>query len=140
MAELKTKVTKASATAFLKGISDINKKKDCLQLLKIFEDATGEKAKMWGESIVGFGSYHYESTRSKQKGDWPLTGFSPRKQNITIYIMPGFKLYPEIMNKLGKYKTSVSCLYIRKLGDINIKLLSSLIKKSVAEMKKRYPK
>lgn len=139
MAELKTKVTNASVSAFIKTIASTDKQKDCLKLLQIFKEATGEKPKLWGTSIVGFGSYHYESTRSTQKGDWPLTGFSPRKQNLTIYIMPGFTDYPELMEKLGKYKTSVSCLYIKKLSDIDVQVLSVLIKKSVAEMKKRYP-
>lgn len=138
MGEIKTKVTSKSVPAFLKTVLPLSKRADSLELLKIFEEVTGEKAKLWGTSIVGFGMYHYESTRSSQKGDWPLTGFSPRSQNLTIYIMPGFKEYSDIMEKLGTYKTSVSCLYIKKLADIDIKLLKKLIKRSVADMKKRY--
>jgi hypothetical protein len=138
MAELKTKLTKESPVTFLKTIEPVEKRKDSLALLKLFKEATGLPPKMWGTSMVGFGSYHYESTRSTQKGDWPLTGFSPRKQNLTIYIMPGFTEYGGIMKKLGRYKTSASCLYIKKLADIDEKLLIQLIKKSVAEMKKRY--
>ena len=128
----------ALSAAFIKAISDTQKQADCMELLKIFTEVTGEKPKMWGESIIGFGKYHYESTRSAQKGDWPLTGFSPRKQNITIYIMPGFKEYGVLMEKLGTYKTSVSCLYIKRLSDLHIPTLKQLIKRSVAEMSKRY--
>jgi hypothetical protein len=139
MAELKTQVTTQSVTAFLKGVLPDEKRKDSLSLLKIFKEATGLKPKMWGASIVGFGSYHYESTRSTQKGDWPLTGFSPRKQSISVYIMPGFKAYEHFLKNLGTYKVSGgSCLYIKKLSDINEKVLTELIQKSVADMKKKY--
>ncbi len=138
MAELKTKVTNNSVTAFIKAVEPEDKRKDSLALLKIFKEATGEKPKLWGTSIVGYGKYHYESERSKQKGDWPLTGFSPRKQNLTIYIMPGFKTYGDLMEKLGKYKTSVGCLYIKKLEDVDTKILTKLIKRSVADMNKKY--
>ncbi len=138
MAELKTKVSKASVRDFIAGVPSESKQEDSFTLLKIFEEVTGEKAKLWGTSIIGFGQYHYESERSNQKGDWPLTGFSPRKANLTIYIMPGFKDYGDLMGKLGKYKTSVSCLYVNKLSDIDIKVLKKLIAKSVKDMKKRY--
>ncbi len=138
MSELKTKETTSSVQAFIKMIPDLEKRKDCLTLLKIFKEMTGEKPRLWGASIIGFGKYHYKSERSTQEGDWPLTGFSPRKQNLTIYIMPGFKEYGDILKNLGKYKTSVSCLYIKRLSDIDEKLLEKLIKKSVVEMKKRY--
>lgn len=138
MAEIKTKVSKASVLAFIKTIESEDKRKDSLALLKIFKEATGLKPQLWGTSIVGFGTYHYESKRSTQKGDWPLTGFSPRKQNLTVYIMPGFKDYGELMEKLGKYKTSVSCLYIKRLSDIDTKVLTTIIKRSVAHMKKTY--
>ncbi len=139
MAELKTKVTKASPVAFIKTVADEQKRKDSLALLKIFSNATKEKPKMWGTSIIGFGSYHYESTRSAQKGDWPPTGFSPRKQNLTIYIMPGFKEYGGLMKKLGKFKTGGSCLYVKKLADIDTKVLDKLIQQSVRDMRKKYP-
>ena len=138
MAELKTKVSNASVTMFIKSVEPEEKRKDCLTLLKIFKDATGEQPKLWGPSIVGFGQYHYESQRSAQKGDWMLTGFSPRKQNLTLYIMPGFKEYGDLLAKLGKYKTSVSCLYIKRLSDIDTKVLVTIIKRSVAHMKKLY--
>lgn len=140
MAELKTKKTNASVKAFIETVEDEQKRMDCVELVKIMEDVTKEKAAMWGAAIVGFGSYYYESERSSQKGTWPLTGFSPRKQNLTIYIMPGFKEYQHLMSKLGKYKTSVSCLYVKKLKDIDTNVLKKLIALSVEEMRKRYPK
>ncbi len=139
MVDLKTKKNTASVSGFIAEIEDEAKRADCKELLKIFKVATGLTPSLWGTSIVGFGSYHYESTRSSQKGDWPLTGFSPRKQNLTIYIMPGFKDYGELMKDLGKYKTSVSCLYVKRLSDIDTKVLSRLIAQSVRDMKKRYP-
>jgi hypothetical protein len=139
MAELKTKKTKASALQFIKSITDEPKRADSLELLRIFKNATGLPPKMWGTSIVGYGMYHYESERSAQKGDWPLTGFSPRKQNLTIYIMPGFKTYGPLLKSLGKHKVSGgSCIYIKKLSDIDRKVLATIIKDSVREMKKRY--
>ena len=140
MAELKTKVTTESATAFLRGIEAQEKRSDSLELLKIFKDATGFNPKMWGTSIVGFGSYYYQSERSTQKGDWMLTGFSPRRQNLTIYIMSGFKAYGDLIKKLGKHKISGgSCLYIKRLSDIDVRVLTTLIKKSVKDMKKKHP-
>ena len=139
MAAIKTLVTKVKPEAFIKTIDNESVRKDSMALLKLFKDVTGEKAQMWGEAIVGFGSYHYKSERSSQEGDWPLTGFSPRKQNLTIYIMPGFKEYADLMKDLGKFKTSVSCLYIKKLSDIDTKILAKIIKKSVVAMKKSYP-
>lgn len=139
MAKLKTQVTSVSPMAFLTGIEPEAKRIDSLALLKIFKEATGLKPKLWGTSIVGFGSYHYKSERSSQEGDWPLTGFSPRKQNLTIYIMPGFKPYKTLLSKLGKYTLSEgSCLYIKKLADIDVKVLARLITQSVADMKKRH--
>jgi hypothetical protein len=140
MAELKTKKTNASVKAFIETVEDEQKRMDCFELVKIMEDVTKEKAAMWGTAIVGFGSYYYESERSSQKGTWPLTGFSPRKQNLTIYVMPGFTEYKHLMSKLGKYKTSVSCLYVKKLKDIDTDVLKKLIALSVEEMRKRYPK
>lgn len=134
MAELKTKPTKKSALAFLKTIKPEAKQKDSLVLLELFQKVTGEKPVMWGESIVGFGKYHYESERSSQKGDWPLVGFSPRKQNLTLYIMMGNEKNP-VLKKLGKHKTSVSCLYINKLADVDMKILATLIKTSFDHMK-----
>ncbi len=137
MAELKTKATKESATKYLKSIEPEEKRKDGLVLLKLFEKVTGKKAVMWGTSIVGFGMYHYKSERSTQEGDWPLVGFSPRKQNLTLYIMHGNEDNP-LLKKLGKYKAGGGCLYINKLSDVDQKILPALIKKSFEHMKKRF--
>lgn len=98
------------------------------------EEITGEPAKMWGDSIVGFGSYHYKYA-SGQEGDWMLTAFSPRKQNLTLYIMPGFERYENLMKQLGKYKTGKSCLYIKKLEDVDLEVLKELIDLSVKQMR-----
>lgn len=141
MAELKTKKSIASPVAFIDTLTDPEKKKDSKALLALFKKATGERAVMWGSSIIGFGSYHYKSERSRQEGDWPLTGFSPRKANLTIYIMPGFKEYGPLLKKLGKHTISGgSCIYIKRLADIHQPTLATIIKDSVKEMKKRYPK
>ena len=138
MSKLKTKVSNISVTAFIKSVEPELKRKDCLALLKLFKDVTGEKPKLWGTSIIGFGSYHYKSEKSKQEGDWMITGFSPRKQNLTIYIMPGFKEHGVLMKKLGKYKASVSCLYFKRLTDIDLEVLTLLINQSVIDMKRKY--
>lgn len=138
MAELKTKENDSSVLDFLNTIPNESRRDDGLALLKLFEKITGEKSKMWGASIVGFGKYHYKSERSSQEGDWPLTGFSPRKQNLTLYIMSGFEGADELLNKLGKHKKSVGCLYINKLSDIDQSVLSKIIKNSFEKMKKDY--
>ncbi len=138
MAELKTKKNKASVTGYLKSVENEQRRKDSFQLLELFKEVTKMPAKMWGDSIVGFGEYHYKSERSSQEGDWPLTGFSPRKRNMTVYIMPGFTNYKDLMNRLGKHKSSVSCIYFNKLEDINEKVLKQVIRRSVADMKKIY--
>lgn len=130
MAELKTQKNDSSVVDFINSVEDEAKKRDSLDLLKIFEECTGEKPAMWGGSIIGFGSYHYKSERSSQEGDWPLAGFSPRKQNLTIYIMSGFDKYPSQLEKLGKHKTSKGCLYIKRLSDVDIDILKFLIKDS----------
>jgi hypothetical protein len=139
MAELKTKVTRASVKEFISKVPDQTKQQDSLALVKLFQKITGEQPKMWGPSIIGFGKYHYKSERSSQQGDWPLTAFSPRKQNLTIYIMLGFADYSDLLKKLGKHKISGgSCLYINKLSDVDMGVLEQLIKKSFLLMKKKY--
>lgn len=138
MAELKTKKTRASVLKFLKSVEHEQRSKDGLELLEIFKQTTKMKPALWGDSIVGFGEYHYKSDRSSQQGDWPLTGFSPRKANMTVYIMPGFTDYQELLSKLGKYKTSKSCIYFTKLENIDVKVLKQIIRRSVADMKKLY--
>ena len=139
MAELKTQKNKTSAAAFIDTVPDEQRKSDAKKLLKIFKDATGEKPVMWGSAIIGYGQYHYKSDRSRQEGDWPLTGFSPRKASMTIYIMPGFKDYAALLKKLGKHKISGgSCIYINKLSDVDSGVLATIIKKSYADMKKKH--
>lgn len=138
MAEIKTKENDASVLDFLSSVENERRRVDSLELKKLFDEATGMEAKMWGDSIVGYGKYHYKSDRSSQEGDWPLTGFSPRKQNLTVYIMPGFQDYGNIIEKIGKCKTSTgSCMYINKLSDVDTELLKNLISLSVKDMKKR---
>lgn len=140
MAELKTKPTKEKAEDFLKTIEPEQKRLDSFALLEIFKKVTKEKPVMWGTAIIGFGMYHYKSERSSQEGYWPLTGFSPRKQNLTLYLMNGFKDDENLLKKLGKHKTSVGCLYINKLSDIDVKILTKLIEKSFKQMKTLYNK
>jgi len=137
MPENKTKITNINPEDILDAIEDDQKRQECFQILKLMKKITREKPKIWGDSLIGFGKYHYKY-ESGREGDFFLTGFSPRKQNISVYIMAGFDNFPEIMKNLGKYKTSVSCLYIKKLEDIEFKLLGELIEKSVEVMKKRY--
>lgn len=135
MAEIKTKKNEASVDAFLQTIKEEGKRKDCEIILKMMKQVSKQEPKMWGTSIVGFGSYHYKSERSKQEGDWFITGFSPRKQNLTIYIMPGIDYYKDLVKQLGKCKTSVSCLYINKLADVDIVVLKQLITTAYKQMK-----
>ena len=137
MAELKTKKNTKSVDKFLKSVEDENKRKDCYSVIEIMRKITKSEPSMWGTSIVGFGSYHYKYT-SGHEGDMCITGFSPRKQSLTIYIMAGFKRYPELMKKLGKYKTGSACLYIKKLSDVDVTVLKELIKVSVKYLKEKY--
>lgn len=139
MAELKTKETTASVTTFLNGIDDRQKRADCKTISKMMREATGKSAKMWGTSIVGFDKYDYKYA-SGRSGTFMITGFSPRAQNITVYIMPGFRKFTSLMEKLGKYKTGKSCLYIKHLEDVDQNVLSRLIGESVREMRRIYGK
>lgn len=130
MGTIKTVVNDASVSAFINTVTDETKREDSFALLKLFEKVTGEKAKMWGTSIIGFGSYHYKSEKSKQEGDWLQTGFSPRKQNLTIYISPSVEGFEELVQSLGKCKTTGGCLYIKRLADVDLKVLEKIIKLS----------
>jgi len=134
MAELKTKLNDASVTGFLNGIKDETKRADCFEILKMMRQITKQEPKMWGSSIVGFGSQHlkYESGREL---DWFIAGFSPRKQNLTLYVMGSFNPHTELLKKLGKHKTGVGCLYINKLEDVDVKVLKELIKQSIKTTK-----
>lgn len=137
MTALKTQENDGNVKAFLNEVEDEQKRKDCFVLLELIQNITGEQPKMWGPSIVGFGSYHYKY-ESGREGNWFLTGFSPRKQNITVYIMPGFERYKSLTEKLGKFTTGKSCLYFKKLEHIDQDVLAEMISESVAQMKKEY--
>lgn len=136
MAELKTKVTDASVEDFIKSVPHETRRADGFTLLKLFQKATGETPKMWGSSIIGFGKYHYKSERSSQEGDWPLVGFSPRKQNLTLYVLFPSANNDALLKKLGKHKTSVSCLYINKLADVDLEILEEIIQNTYLTAKK----
>jgi hypothetical protein len=135
MAELKTKTNDGDVEAFLNNIADEEKRQDCFAVLELLKKITRAEPKMWGASIVGFGSYHYKY-ESGREGDWFLAGFAPRKQNITFYIMSGFTKYNELLAKLGKHKTGKSCLHINKLEDVNLTVLEEMIEKSVDAVQK----
>lgn len=133
MAELKTKLSDASVEVFLDGIADEAKRRDSYAILAMMQEVTGVEAKMWGDSIVGFGSYHYKYA-SGREADWPLVGFSPRKQNLTLYIMSGFEQYDELLQRLGKHSTGKACLYVKRLADVDPAVLRELVKLSVEHM------
>ncbi|MFY9611012.1 MAG: DUF1801 domain-containing protein [Blastocatellia bacterium] len=133
MAELKTRKNAASVEKFLNNIADEQRRKDCFRLLEMMNAETKAEPAMWGTSIVGFGRYQYKYESGREL-EWFLTGFSPRKQDLTLYIMGGLERYPALMKKLGKHKTGKSCLYIKKLDDVDLPTLKELIKKSVADL------
>lgn len=137
MAELKTQKNMTSVKEFLASITDPVKRSDAQLVLRMMKDITHKRATMWGDSIVGFGEYHYKY-KSGREGDWFVTGFSPRKTSLTIYIMPGFSHYSDLLKKLGKHKTSVSCLYIKKLEDVELDVLKQIISQSVKDMADLY--
>jgi len=136
MAELKTTKTKASVPEFLKGVADPGRRKDCQEVLKLMQSITGSKAAMWGTSIVGFGDYHYVSG-SGREGDWFYLGFSPRRQELTIYTMGSLEKHRDLLDKLGKYKARGSCLYIKNLEDVNLKVLEKILVRAVNALKSR---
>ncbi len=136
MAEPKTKATSLSVASFLKTLP-ANRKGDTVTIVKMMAEITNNKPVMWGTSIIGFGKYQYVYA-SGGKGDWPIIGVSPRKQSLTLYIMPGFSGYEPLLAKLGKHTTSVSCLYIKRLSDVDLPTLKAIMKKSVAQMEKKY--
>ena len=138
MAELKTQVSDASVEDFIDSVENETRRKDSLELLKMYKRVTGLPPKMWGPSIVGFGVYHYKSERSSQEGDWPLAAFSPRKQNLTLYVYP--RNHPGLLKDLGKHTTSVGCLYINKLADVDLKILEKLVAASYKLAQKEFGK
>ena len=138
MAEPKTKQTTASVEDFINAVKDENMREDCWAVVKLMQDLTKAEPKMWGPSIVGFGLYTYKYA-SGRGGDWPLTGFSPRKQYLTLYVMPGFDEYDELMDKLGKFTCGKSCIYVKRLSDLHLPTLKKLITASIKHLRKTYP-
>jgi hypothetical protein len=141
LAVLKTKENNASVEGFVQTIADETMRKDAEEILDMMKKITGEKPKMWGSSIIGFGNYIYESPKTGRSGEWFMAGFSPRKQNLTIYFISGLAPYADLLKKLGKFKLSGgSCLYINKLADVDSKVLKEMISQSYKMMKTKYSK
>ncbi len=138
MAQLKTKPTKQSVKDFIETIKNEQQQKDCRTVSRIMKRITKANPKMWGPGIVGFGSYHYKYA-SGREADWFLAGFAPRKQNLTLYIMSGFQKYNTLLKKLGKHKIGKSCLYVKRLDDVDMDVLTQLIEDSVAHLRKSDP-
>ena len=136
MAELKTKINDASVENFINSVEDEKKREFAFTILEMMKKVTKAEPKMWGTSIIGFGTYHYKY-KSGQEGDWMQVGFSPRKQAMTLYIMSGFSRYEELLSKLGKFKTGKSCLYLKKEEDIDMKVLNELVSQSVKYIKNK---
>ena len=137
MAELKTKVNDQPVLDFLNRIENDSRRQDCLTVMQLMQEVTGEAPRMWGESIVGFGSYHYRYA-SGREGDWMEVAFSPRKQNLTLYMMGGFEGYEDLRGQLGKIKNGKGCLYVNKLADINLDVLREMVKQSVDHLRKTH--
>ena len=138
MAENKTQRNDGDVMAYLESVSNKRRREDSLVVLKIMEEVTGEPAELWGTSIVGFGTYHYKY-ESGREGDFMITGFAPRKQALTLYIMGGFERHEELLAKLGKHRTGSSCLYINKLADVDMDVLREIVTESVAHMRREHP-
>lgn len=131
MAEIKTKPTSASVEDFINSVKDEQKRKDSFVILEIMKKATGEKPKMWGSAIIGFGNVRYKSPATGREVDWLQIGFSPRKASISLYLMSGLKVHAAALKKLGKHKTGVGCLYINKLEDVDVKVLKGMFEASL---------
>jgi hypothetical protein len=139
MSEIKTKPGDFDIDKFLMSVEPEKKRSDSIELKKLFDSVVKERPSLWNNNMIGYGSYHYKSDRSKQEGDWPLTGFSPRKQHLAIYIMSHVSNYKDLLSKLGKFKiSSGSCIYVNKIEDINLDVLKEIISTSVSDMKKTY--
>jgi hypothetical protein len=136
MAELKTQKNDTSVETFLNSIEDEKKRKDSFAIVQLMKEVTGSEPAMWGTSIIGFGNYHYKYA-SGRENDWMVTGFSPRKQNLTLYIMGGFDQYDELISQLGKYKRGKGCLYIKKIEDVDLNILRALVKRSAEHIAKK---
>lgn len=137
MATPKTRATGASVPAFLKAVPDEGRRRDCATVARLMKKVTGQGPRMWGATIVGFGSYRYRAAGGE--ATWPLTGFSPRKQDLTLYVMPGFERYQPLLKKLGPHKTGKSCLYLKSLAGVDLTVLETLLERSVADMRRAYP-
>ena len=139
MAALKTQQTNASVEDFINSVADTEqKRKDSFELLKLMQNFTGYQPKMWGPSIIGFGSYHYKSEKSRQEGDWPLVGFSPRKAAISLYVYTGGAKQEDLLKDLGKFKMGKACIYIKKLSDINQDALKKIMKETIHYLQSKY--
>jgi hypothetical protein len=137
MSEPKTRPTHASVPQFLDGVADPARRQDCQEVLEMMRRVTGSEPKMWGSGMIGFGQYRYKY-ESGREGDWPLAGFSPRKENLTLYIMAGVERYPALLQKLGKHKVGKGCLYVKKLSDVDKDVLEQLVRSSVEHVRERY--
>lgn len=141
MAEVKTKVTDADVRAFILSFANTDQKRaDSFELVKLMRDFTGYEPKMWGPSIIGFGTYHYKSEKSRQEGDWPLVGFSPRKAAISLYVYTGAKEHEYLLENLGKFTVGKACIYVKKLSDINLDALKELMRVSIEFLQEKYGK
>lgn len=139
MAEIKTKQTNANVEDFINSFANTEqKRKDGFELLKMMQDFTGYEPKMWGPSIIGFGQYHYKSEKSRQEGDWPLVGFSPRKAAISLYVYSGCSGQDDLLKELGKFKMGKGCIYVNKLSDINLEILKKIMKSTIDFLQSKY--
>ncbi len=138
MSELKTKQNDADVEVFLGSVGNERRREDSFTVLDLMKRITGEEPRMWGAAIVGFGTYRYRYA-SGRSGEWPRIGFSPRKQSLTVYVMPGFSNHDELLSRLGKHRTGKSCLYINKLADIDMGVLEELIGSALDAMREKHP-
>lgn len=139
MAEIKTKQHEANVTDFILSFAETEQKqKDSFELVKIMQEYTGFEPKMWGPSIIGFGMYHYKSDRSKQEGDWPLVGFSPRKAAISLYVYMGTPEQDKLLQEFGQFKMGKGCIYVKKLSDINIEVLKKMMGETITALREKY--
>lgn len=137
MAENKTRPNTQSVTAFLNGLENETRRRDARVVARLMRTVTGKRARMWGPNIVGYDEYHYRYD-SGREGDFFMVGFSPRKANLVLYIVPGFREYADLLARLGKHKTGKSCLYVNKLADVDLDVLTTLIRLSVEHMRSKY--
>ncbi len=141
MSEIKTKQTEADVYQFIQSFADTEqKRRDSLELIKLMREVTGKEPKMWGPSIIGFGKYHYKSDRSRQEGDWPMLGFSPRKAAISLYVYTGSPDHAHLLEGLGKFKMGKACIYVKKLSDLNQEVLIKLMQESIRFLQNKYGK